>query len=44
MAAVSAAFGHVLARDGVARRVERLVPLLAVCAGLFGVWYGLEAL
>ena len=44
MAAVSAAFGHALARDGVARRVERLVPLLAVCAGLFGVGYGLAAL
>ena len=44
MAAVSAAFGHALARDGVARRVERLVPLLAVCAGLFGAWYGVGAL
>ena len=44
MAAVSAAFGHALARDGIARRVERLVPLLAVCAGLFGAWYGLGAL
>jgi ABC-type nickel/cobalt efflux system permease component RcnA len=44
MALVSAAFGHVLARDGVARRVERLVPVLAVSAGLFGVWYGLAAL
>ena len=44
MATVSAAFGHALARDGVARRVERLVPLLAVCAGLFGAWYGVGAL
>jgi ABC-type nickel/cobalt efflux system permease component RcnA len=44
MAAVSAAFGHALARDGVAQRVERLVPALGALAGVFGAWYALGAL
>jgi ABC-type nickel/cobalt efflux system permease component RcnA len=44
MALVSAAFGHTLARHGVARLLERLVPVMGVGAGLFGVWYALGAL
>jgi ABC-type nickel/cobalt efflux system permease component RcnA len=44
MALVSAAFGHTLARQGVARQLERLVPAMGILAGLFGVWYALGAL
>ena len=44
MAACSAAFGHVLARGPVARRLVRLVPVFGVAGAVFGVWYGLGAL
>jgi ABC-type nickel/cobalt efflux system permease component RcnA len=44
MAGVSAAFGHALARRGVARQLERLVPAMGVLAAVFGVWYALGAL
>jgi hypothetical protein len=44
MAFCSAAFGHVLARGPVARRLVRLVPVFGVAGVLFGLWYGLGAL
>jgi sulfite exporter TauE/SafE len=43
MALVSAAFGYVLAREPVARRVGPLIPLVGVASLLFGVWYALGA-
>ena len=44
MAACSAAFGHVLARGPVARRLVRFVPAFGLAGVLFGIWYGLGAL
>jgi ABC-type nickel/cobalt efflux system permease component RcnA len=44
MALCSAAFGHVLARGPVARRLVRLVPAFGLAGVLFGVWYGLGTL
>jgi ABC-type nickel/cobalt efflux system permease component RcnA len=44
MALCSAAFGHVLARGPVARRLVHLVPAFGLAGVLFGVWYGLGAL
>jgi cytochrome c biogenesis protein CcdA len=44
MAILSAAFGYGLAREGVARRLEVLVPPAGVVGVLFGIWYALGAL
>ncbi len=43
MALLSIAFGFALARGLVARRLERLVPILGVVSLIFGVWYTLGA-
>lgn len=43
MAILSAAFGYGLAREGVARRLERLVPPMGVFGVLFGMAYALAA-
>lgn len=44
MAILSAVFGYGLAREGVSRRLEVLVPPAAVLGVLFGIWYTLVAL
>ena len=44
MAFLSAVFGYGLAREGVSRRLEVLVPPAAVLGVLFGIWYTLVAL
>ena len=44
MAILSAAFGYGLAREGVARRLEILVPPAGVLGVLFGIRYALGAL
>jgi ABC-type nickel/cobalt efflux system permease component RcnA len=44
MAFVSAAWGGALAAKTVARRIERVAPLVASASLAFGVWYGLAAL
>jgi hypothetical protein len=43
MALVSSVFGYVLARDAVARRLIRMVPILGSATLVFGVWYALAA-
>ena len=44
MAVLSAVFGYGLAREGVARRLENLVPPAGVLGVVFGIWYALAAL
>lgn len=44
MASLSAAFGYGLAREGVARRLEVLVPPAAVVGVLLGIWWTIGAL
>jgi cytochrome c biogenesis protein CcdA len=44
MAIASAAFGGVLGRDRLRRRLESLVPAFGAFGLLFGVWYALGAL
>jgi cytochrome c biogenesis protein CcdA len=44
MAIASSAFGGVLGRARLRRRLESLVPAFGVCGLLFGVWYALGAL
>jgi cytochrome c biogenesis protein CcdA len=43
MGLVSAAFGYALARGPVARRLERVVPVLGAASLVFGVWYAVGA-
>ncbi len=43
MAAVSAAFGHAVSRDGAVRRLESVTPAFATLGVLFGTWYVLGA-
>jgi cytochrome c biogenesis protein CcdA len=44
MTAVSAAFGHALARGPLPRKFELAAPVLGAFSLLFGLWYGLAAL
>jgi ABC-type nickel/cobalt efflux system permease component RcnA len=44
MGLATLAFGHVLARDKVAARLESAVPVLGVAGMLFGAWYVLGSL
>jgi len=44
MGAATLVFGHVLARDRVAVRLEAAVPVLGVAGMLFGFWYALGSL
>jgi ABC-type nickel/cobalt efflux system permease component RcnA len=44
MGVLSAAFGHALTRDGIARRLPKLIPVIGAASLLFGLWYGLAAM
>ncbi len=44
MALLSTAFGLVIAAGPVARRLERVAPVLSVLGVAFGLWYALGAL
>jgi cytochrome c biogenesis protein CcdA len=44
MVLVSTAFGYVVARGAVRRRLSELVPLFAAASMLFGVWYSIGAI
>ena len=44
MALMSTAFGHVLARRPITRRLAQVVPVLAGASLTFGVWYAWGAL
>jgi hypothetical protein len=44
MALVSAGFGYAVTRRSGTRAFERLVPALAACSMLFGLWYAAGAL
>jgi len=44
MALVSAAFGHVMRADAIARRLGHLAPVLGAAGVAFGCWYAVAAI
>jgi len=44
MTLTTAAFGALLTRGPVARKVNLLIPALGILSLIFGVWYGVDAL